>query len=175
MDFLSDSGHHQTLCGHRTFAVIGVLSFFHGKNFLQFCHNFVTSQSFLCAKKFVQFCHNFVASQSFLCSNFLQFCHNFDTLQSFFHGKNFLQFCYNFVALQSFLCGENFFTILSQFCRVKILPLCQEVFCNFVTILSRGNPSFVPRSFCNFVTILECPLNSVIKNLWLCMQNWLIF
>ena len=118
-----------------------------------------------CAKKFVQFCHNFVTSQSFLCSNVLQFCHNFDTLQSFFHGKNFLQFCYNFVALQSFLCGENFFTILSQFCRVKILPLCQEVFCNFVTILSRGNPSFVPRSFCNFVTILECPLNSVIKNL----------
>ena len=44
--FLFDSAHHQTLCGHRTFAVIGVLlSFLTTKNFSQFCNNFVTISS----------------------------------------------------------------------------------------------------------------------------------
>ena len=45
--FLSDGSHHQTLCGHRTFAVIGVLSFLHDKNFLsQFSDPIFTTKTF---------------------------------------------------------------------------------------------------------------------------------
>ena len=89
--FLSDGSHHQTLCGHRTFAVIGVLlSFLTTKNFSQFCHNFMTISS---------------RQKTF---------HNSVSILWQFLPNNF------FVAILSQLCDNSFlikklFSILSQF------------------------------------------------------------